>query len=192
MFGALDNLIPFVPEMVIFYVFLFYSFIIFTMIFFAFIDSDKGYAVGWSLVIINFIAIIIYIFFPVSTYWYRVELLAHPLTGNPWAQIVYGYFSSDTSFNCFPSLHAAVSTVFAYSWYRYYKIKPSKITKSISITAIVIAIGVILSTLFVKQHYIIDEIFGFVLAFLVSKLIFDNLWKEFEKPDTKSTPEMTE
>ncbi|MHA1895575.1 MAG: hypothetical protein ACTSX4_13835, partial [Candidatus Helarchaeota archaeon] len=54
MFGALDNLIPFVPEMVIFYVFLFYSFIIFTMIFFAFIDSDKGYAVGWSLVIINF------------------------------------------------------------------------------------------------------------------------------------------
>ena len=184
-FGGLDDAIPFVPEMVIYYIFLFYSMIIITMVYFAFIDSDKGYALGWSLVIINFIAIIIYIFFPVSTYAYRLELLAHPLIGNPWAQMMYSYFSYDTPFNCFPSLHAAVSTAIAYTWYRYSKIKPLKLTKSISILAIIIAIGVILSTLFVKQHYILDEIAGFLLAYFVARFIFNKLWRSFERPESE-------
>ena len=184
-FGGLDNLIPFVPDMAIFYVFLFYSMVIITMIYFTFIASDKGYALGWALVIINFIAIIVYIFFPVSTYWYRLDLLAHPLTGNPWAQLMYAYYSYDTSFNCFPSLHAAVSTAMAYTWYRYSKIKPLKITISISIIAIITAIGVILSTLFVKQHYIADEIAGVLLAYLVVKYTFKKCWKAFERPVTE-------
>jgi membrane-associated phospholipid phosphatase len=181
-FGGLDNLIPFVPEMALFYVFLFYSMAIITMIYFGFFASDKGYALGWSLVLINFIAIIIYIFFPVSTHWWRLELLAEPLTGNPWAELMYGYYSYDTSFNCFPSLHAAVSTALAYTWYRYSKTKPSKITIGISIVTIIIAIGVILSTLFVKQHYIADEIAGVVSAYVVAKYTFKKFWKSFEKP----------
>ncbi|MFW9898643.1 MAG: hypothetical protein ACFFDO_05225 [Candidatus Thorarchaeota archaeon] len=36
----------------------------------------------------------------------------------------------------------------------------------------IIAIGVILSTLFVKQHYIIDEIAGVVLVYLISRVVF--------------------
>jgi len=181
-FGGLDNLIPFVPIMVIFYIFLFYSFTVITMIYFGIIDSDKGYAFGWTLVIFTSISIIIYIIFPVSTYWWRVDLLADPLTGNPWAQLMYGYYTADTSFNCLPSLHAAISTAFAYTWYRYSKIKPTKLIKGISIVAIIIAAGVILATLFVKQHYIADEIVGFLLAYLVAHFIFNKFWKKFETP----------
>ncbi len=174
---TLDAMIPFVPETVIFYVYLFYPFVIPTMLFFAFIEYTRGYALGWSLVAINAISVLIYIVFPVSTFWYRQELLAHPMVANVWADQVYGIFASDTSFNCFPSLHASVSTICFFAWFQFAKIKPNKITKTAAIAALVIAAGVILSTLFIKQHYVADEIAGILLALFVGKLVFDKLWK---------------
>jgi membrane-associated phospholipid phosphatase len=174
---GLDNAIPFVPQMVIFYVYLFYPLVILTMLYFAFVEYRKGYALGWSLVAINAIAVLIYIVFPVSTYWYRQNLLANPMVGNFWANQVYSIFTSDTSFNCFPSLHAAVSTICFYAWFQYAKIKPGKTTEAVAIIAFVIAAGAILSTLFIKQHYIADEIAGIALAWIIGTVLFNRLWK---------------
>jgi len=176
-----DNYIPFVPEMAIFYVYLFFSMVIVSMLFFGLVTPEKGYALGWSLVIINLIAVIIYIFFPVSTFWWRQELLADPQVGNFWADTMYEYFETDVSFNCLPSLHAAVSFIVFYAWYRYYKVKPDIKTKIITITTFIIAFGVVLSTLFVKQHYIVDEIAGVALALIVGKYMYDYLWKNLER-----------
>jgi membrane-associated phospholipid phosphatase len=173
---GLDAAIPFVPEMVVFYLYLFYPFVVLTMIYFAFVEYRKGYALGWSLVAINGIAVLIYIVFPVSTFWYRQELLAHPMVGNIWADQVYYVFANDTSFNCFPSLHAAVSTICFFAWFQYAKTKPNKTTKAVVITAFGIAVGVIFSTLFIKQHYIADEIAGIVLAWVIGTLLFSKLW----------------
>jgi membrane-associated phospholipid phosphatase len=189
LFGGLDAAIPFVPEMVTFYVYLFYPMVVLTMLYFAFIEYKKGYALSWSLVFINAIAILIYTVFPVSTYWWRQEFLAHPIAGNFWASQVYSIWASDTSFNCFPSLHAAVSTICFFTWYQYSKIKPSATTKLAAIGALTIAGGVILSTLFIKQHYIADEIAGMALAWLVGRLIFNHLWKRqnyHSEPPTNS------
>ena len=58
-FGGLDAAIPFVPEMVIFYVYLFYPLVILTMLYFTFVEYEKGYALGWSLVLINAMAVLI-------------------------------------------------------------------------------------------------------------------------------------
>lgn len=173
--GGLDNLIPFVPEMAIFYVYLFYGTTIITMLYFAFADPAHGYALSWMLVLINAAAVVIYIFFPVSTHWYRAELLAHPRP-DFFSQVMYDYFRSDTSFNCFPSLHAAVTTAVAYIWYRYALLRKKAITAVIAVIAAVIALGVVLSTLFVRQHYIADEIAGVVLALAAGKLCVDGLW----------------
>lgn len=175
---SLDTAIPFVPEMVVFYVYLFYPLVILTMLYFAFVEYKKGYALGWSLVAINAVAVAIYVVFPVSTFWYRQELLAQPMAGNFWATQVYNVFAGDTSFNCFPSLHAAVSTICFFTWLQYTKVKPSKITKAIAVAAFVIATGTILSTLFIKQHYIADEIAGIALAWIIGVLVFKKLWKK--------------
>jgi membrane-associated phospholipid phosphatase len=180
---GLDAIIPFVPEMVVFYVYLFYPLGFLTMLYFSFIEYKLGYALGWSLVAINAIAVLIYIIFPVSTFWYRQELLAHPMVGNVWAVQVYNVFVNDSSFNCFPSLHAAVSTICFFAWFQYAKIKPGKTTKAVAISALIITVGVILSTLFIKQHYIADEIGGVVLALLVGKLVFDKFWKNVKRKD---------
>ncbi len=176
-FGGLDGAVPFVPEMVIFYVYLFYPLVILTMLYFAFVEYKRGYALGWSLVAINGIAVLVYIMFPVSTYWWRQDLLAHRITDNFWANQVYSVYASDTSFNCFPSLHAAVSAVCFYAWYRYSQIKASIVTRGVTIMVFAVAAGVILSILFIKQHYIADEIAGVVLAWAVGKLVFNYSWK---------------
>ena len=177
LFGGLDGAIPFVPEMVIFYVYFFYSMVILTILYFSFVEYKKGYGLGWSLVFINAIAVLIYMVFPVSTYWWRQDLLAHPIAGNFWASQVYSVWASDTSFNCFPSLHAAVSTICFFTWFQFSKMKPSIATKLVAVAALIVAGAVILSTLFVKQHYVADEIAGIVLAWIVGRTIFNYLWK---------------
>ena len=183
-----DNLIPFVPEFSIIYVYIFYTTVISSMAYFGIFDSEKGYALGWSLVIINAISIVIYIFFPVSTYWWRFELWLNQWAyQNIWAGTMFEYYLIDTSFNCIPSLHASVSVIIFYAWYRYSKIEldhpqaPNKLVRKVlAIITCVIAAAVVISTLFVKQHYIIDEIAGVLLAWGVGKLIYDYLWKDFE------------
>jgi len=177
-FAGLDNAIPFVPEMVLFYVYLFYPLVILTMLYFGFVKYKRGYALGWSLVAINAVAVLVYIVFPVSTYAWRQDLLAHPVTGNIWATQVYNVFANDTAFNCFPSLHAAVSAICAYTWFRYSQIKTTLATKGVAIATFAIAAGVILSTLFIKQHYIADEIAGITLAYVLGRPIFNHLWKK--------------
>lgn len=174
--GGLENGIPLVPEFVIFYVYLFYPLAIITMLFFGLVEFRKGYALGWSLVVINAISLAVYVIFPVSTHWWRQEFLANPVIGGFWADQVYAIWAGDTSFNCFPSLHAAVSTICFYAWYRYSRAKPNRLTKTAAYLSASIAMGVILSTLFIKQHYVADEIAGILLAWGVGKPFFDSLW----------------
>ena len=177
LFGGLDSAIPFVPEWVIFYVYFFYPTVILTMFYFGFIEYKKGYALGWSLVFLSAVAVLIYMAFPVSTYWWHQDFLARPMTDNFWAGQAYSIWASDTSFNCFPSLHAAVSTICFFTWYQYCKTKPAAIIKLVTIATLIIAGGVILSTLFIKQHYIADEVGGIALALTVGRITFNHLSK---------------
>ena len=174
---ALDNLVPFVPEWAIFYLYLFYPVSVLTLAYFVFVEYRKGYALAFSLVLINLIADAVYIVFPVTTDIYRQQLLANPMTGNPFAAAMYAHYATDPSFNCFPSLHAAVSVICFYAWYRYARLKPNRITRGIAIGMLIVAIGVVLSTLFVKQHYIADEVAGIVLAWGIGRWMFDTFWK---------------
>jgi membrane-associated phospholipid phosphatase len=146
------------------------------MLYFAFVDYRRGYALAFSLVLINLAADIVYVIFPVTTDIYRSELLAHPLTGNFFAQAMYAHYAADPSFNCLPSLHAAVATICAYAWYRYARLHPGRVTQLIAVAMFVEAAAVVLSTLFVKQHYIADELAGIALAWAVGRWLFDAFW----------------
>ena len=81
------------------------------MAWFAVADYRRGYALAFSLILINLAADLVYVVFPVTTDIYRAELLAHPLVGNAFASAMYAHYGTDPSFNCFPSLHAAVATI---------------------------------------------------------------------------------
>ena len=173
---ALDNAIPFVPEWAIFYLYLFYPLSALTMAWFAAADHRRGYALAFSLILINLVADLVYIVFPVTTDIYRQELLAHPLVGNAFASAMYAHYAKDPSFNCFPSLHAAVATISFYAWHRYAQLLKRPVLRGISIAMLIVGIGVVLSTLFVKQHYIADEVAGVALALAIGKWMFDYFW----------------
>jgi membrane-associated phospholipid phosphatase len=65
-------------------------------------------------------------------------------------------YSADTPYNCFPSIHVAHSFVSALACY--------PVHRRVGIAATVCALLVALSTLFAKQHYILDVLGGMLLA----------------------------
>jgi len=140
------------------------------------------------LVVINAIAVVIYAVFPVSVYWWHQEFLAHPIVGSFWATEVYSVWAGDTTFNCFPSLHAAVSVICFYTWYQYWKLKPRSLTKVLVAVSLTITVGVILSTLFLKQHYIADEIAGVALALAVGWPMFRHFWGPLKRTEPLDAP----
>jgi membrane-associated phospholipid phosphatase len=72
-------------------------------------------------------------------------------------------YSSDPPYNCFPSLHVAHSFVSALTCYR--------VHRGVGIAAALSASVVGVSTLFTKQHYVLDVIAGMFLA-LVAYIVF--------------------
>jgi membrane-associated phospholipid phosphatase len=67
-------------------------------------------------------------------------------------------YSSDPPYNCFPSLHVAHSVVSALAC--------SRVHRRLGIIAIISATLVAVSTLFTKQHYVLDVVAGVFLAFV--------------------------
>ena len=167
LFWGLDNKIPFVPQMVVVYLYIYYPWIFISMLFFTFFGYEHGLKLGIALFIVGALSIVVYIAFPVSTHWWRQDLLANRLTDNFWAESMYRYYERDTSFNCFPSLHAAISTVVACSWFEFWKTRKTPLRLSAVLASIFFTAGTVVSTLFVKQHYIADEIVGIALGFVV-------------------------
>jgi membrane-associated phospholipid phosphatase len=72
-------------------------------------------------------------------------------------------YSCDVPYNCFPSLHVAHSFVSALTCYR--------VHRGVGIAAVFWAFLIGISTLYTKQHYILDVIAGIFLAF-IAYLIF--------------------
>lgn len=79
-------------------------------------------------------------------------------------------YSSDPPYNCFPSLHVAHSFVSRLACYR--------VHRSLGIVATICATLVALSTLFTKQHYILDVIAGMSLAFVAYVIFLRNCARE--------------
>jgi membrane-associated phospholipid phosphatase len=66
-------------------------------------------------------------------------------------------YSMDQEFNCFPSLHVAHSFVSALTSYR--------VNRGVGVAAVLWAALIGVSTLFTKQHYVVDVIAGTLMAF---------------------------
>lgn len=99
-----------------------------------------------------------------------------PVTGDGFAFWALRFlYSSDPPYNCFPSLHVAHSFVSALTTVR--------VHRGLGLTAIVSAFLVGLSTLFTKQHYILDVVAGIVLA-LMACAVFLRKASRHDIPDS--------
>lgn len=79
-------------------------------------------------------------------------------------------YSSDPPYNCFPSLHVAHSFVSALAC--------SRVHRTLGVFATGCAALVALSTLFTRQHYLLDVVAGVLLAYVAHAVFLRNYARE--------------
>jgi membrane-associated phospholipid phosphatase len=89
-------------------------------------------------------------------------------------------YQADPPYNCFPSIHVAHSFVSALTCYR--------VHRGLGIAAVIAAALVGLSTLFAKQHYVLDVIAGVFLACMAGVIFLRNDRSEIPERDRLAAP----
>lgn len=172
----LDNKIPFLPNFIYIYN-LFYPFI-FLAFYYLFTKDEKNYYKGIVAGIIGYlICDIIYLYYPTI-----MPRLPIPSTTNPITSLIVKitYFFDEPALNCFPSIHCLFCFQIIFS---YLKTNLVELKKKLPI--IIISTLIILSTILVKQHYVLDIISAFLVC-ITANLITDitplaNKFKNFIK-----------
>lgn len=152
----MDGKIPFFPAFAIPY--LLFLPLFWGIVLYSFLTKKRFRELAWTIIVIHVVSYLFYIF-------YQTEVLRPQITGagflNDLVRFIYRH---DAPYNCFPSLHTSLSTVMAL----YFVFIKNKWAVFFAICSILI----ILSTLFVKQHYIPDVIGGLILAVTTFFTIF--------------------
>ena len=164
----LDDKIPFWGWFVYIYN-MFYPFCI-VAFYFLYKKDEKAYYKGIISGVIGYIICdIIFLFLP--TIMYRPPIPDYGPITNFVLKVTYYY--DEPPLNCFPSIHClfCFQVVFSYLYSTY--------KKSEKVTAITIATLIILSTLFVKQHFIYDVIAAFLIC-LISNLL-ENIFEIYNR-----------
>jgi len=146
---ALDRLLPLVPTWALVYGAL-YAFLIVLPVFVV-QQEELIRRTVWAYLTVWTVAYISFLLYP--TVAPRPEMVM----GRGFA--VWGLrflYEADPPYNCFPSLHVAHSFVSALASYR--------VHRTLGFAAISCASLVAMSTLFTKQHYVVDLIVGILLA----------------------------
>ncbi|MEK6933200.1 MAG: phosphatase PAP2 family protein [Nanoarchaeota archaeon] len=151
-----DSEIPFLSFMVIFYI------LLFPLILIPFFIVKNHKKIILQYVIITMISCWIFLALPSS-------IIRPDLNENNFFEKTLSYlYSVDKPYNLFPSLHAsllALAFIFIFNQ-----------NKKLSYNLLPLFILSFVSTLFVKQHYILDLVAGLLLAFITIKVA-----EKFEK-----------
>lgn len=160
--SPLDDLIPFCEYFVIPYVF-WYILIVGSLLYFLLYSVDSFKNLQKYFIITQVIAVLAYILFPT-----RQDLRPAVFASeNFFTQLVGLLYSADTNTGVCPSLHCAYSIGIASVWLR--EKSASSLTKGfITVTAVLIC----LSTVFIKQHSVVDVVAAIPVCLLAEYLLF--------------------
>lgn len=152
---ALDSAIPVIPVFVIPYNSL-QPYIYATLILFLLFRNKYFQSTALAMITVWLISYAFY-------YFLQSQVVRPVLTGTDvFSKMVMAVYAGDNAFNDFPSLHTSLSTILAIHWMR--------VNKTLGILLSIWTALIVAATLFIKQHYIADMLFGLVLAFSFSYL----------------------
>lgn len=161
---SVDRSIPFVKAFIIPY-YIWYIFIGFTILYLLVNNIKEYYKYIICLCVGELICICIYLIFQTT--------VPRPIVvGNDILSIlIKNIYEIDRPYNCFPSIHVLTTSItMIYLW------KNKGIKTWFKIVIQIVGISIILSTLFVKQHAIMDAVAGSILA--LSVFSFINIMEE--------------
>ena len=167
---TIDSKIPYLNVFIIFYL-IWYIFLLISPYIIYKCDYKLLRKYALTYMICSFICSFIFIFFP-TTINRQIEFK----DGSILDLLVQFIYKNDTpALNCFPSLHALNSIL----WIKYIGLNKN-INKPIRIIISIISIGVIFSTLFIKQHAFVDIIGSLLVALIACNL--SSIWiKKIQK-----------
>lgn len=152
----IDDKIPFVPAFVTMYV-LWFPFIAFPVVWLYFTDIRSYKKYMWYVIIGYTICMLVCTIFP------NGQDLRPDITGteNIFCSVIAGLYRVDTNTNVLPSLHVVgcIGTMAA--------VFDSNTLKRCRIPALILGILVALSTVFIKQHSVLDMITGAIVGAVV-------------------------
>lgn len=161
---AVDDYIPFCEVFVIPY-FLWFIYISAVVLFFFFKDKTDYY----KTCIFLFTGMTIFLI--VSTLWpngHHLRPIVMP-RDNIFTQWVSALYGTDTATNLWPSIHVYNSLG---AHFAIVKSKAFEHNKPVRIGSLVLAVSIILSTMFIKQHSVFDVLTAFVLAAVMYAVVY--------------------
>ena len=176
---AADAFVPFVPFTVVFY-YLWYPSLTFVGFYLLFTDLPAYKRYVFILVSSFYTALLLYIVLP-SGLRLRPEVVAGK---DIFSAMVRGMYAIDTPTNVFPSGHVVCQLAALFAVF------DSKGLKKwwIRLLAVLISAGVILSTLFIRQHSILDVLAGFIVSFALWLAVYgQGQRQERKKPPADKT-----
>lgn len=169
-----DNIIPFNKYFILPYI----SWYVFIAIFSAILcvlDKEKYFKLLITINIGMITCYVIYFFYP--TYVPRPVITGRDFLSN----LVLNLYAADNPYNAFPSIHVLNSALIAF-----YIFKSENVNKIAKTICIIMSSSIILSTMFIKQHYFADVVSSMIFASILY-FSFKNIKFNFNKDKDKAT-----
>lgn len=167
--SSLDDWIPFLEIFVIPY-FLWFPILVLPMAYFLFHSKKEFQNLCFFMFTGMTFCLLVYTFFP-NGLQLRVEITRQNLC----ADIVRLLQSIDTPTNVCPSIHVSSTVAIAIVVCKYPHFKHPGWTKG---TIVILSILIILSTMFIKQHSIVDVVAGILLSTILYFLTYHYDWRK--------------
>ena len=165
---ALDDRIPFNEYFIIPYLFWF-VYVAGAVLYFFFTDKQDYYRLCTFLFVGMTISLLVCTVFPNATDL-RVE--ADPAK-NLCSRLVYMLHAADTSTNVFPSIHAYNSLGVYFAVINSSRLRDKKWVRRLSFICMV---AICLSTMFLKQHSVVDVVGAFIMGYVMYPMVYAGAW----------------
>jgi len=158
----LDSLVPFMAVFVIPYYFWF-VFLIGMLIYTFFFDVNAFRKYMWFVILTYSATILIYFIYPTCQ-----NLRPEVTETDIFSRIVSGLYAFDTNTNVCPSIHVLGSFAVCFASWHCEKLKHPLVKASFFVVALLISV----STVFLKQHSVIDIFYAVIVSVLCYPLVF--------------------
>ncbi len=176
-----DDMIPFCEVFIIPYL-LWFPYVIFTVVYFLFRQSKREY---FQLIFNLMMGMTV--FLVVSYVYPNIQYLRPAVfpRNNIFTQLIAGIYQTDTPTNILPSIHVFNSLAVYFAIHNCQALKDKKWLQGGSL---ILSSLIILSTMFIKQHSVIDVCLGTTLALFGHLLFYPQRTEDYE--DQRSVAHM--
>jgi membrane-associated phospholipid phosphatase len=163
MYSRFDSMIPFIKQFVVAYYFWF-AYMALAFIYLGFVSKRDFYKLELFLALGMSVSYIVFVLYP-NAQFPRPEVQGTDIFAN----LVRFIYSHDGTNNVFPSIHVCNSLGVHLALINCSKLKDKTMFKALSFA---VSMSICASTVFIKQHSIIDVVGGTILAFLIYLFIY--------------------